>query len=73
MRVWALLSAYRYFGGSLELVSLDGYGTDVYLRLPKLVRFWWLKFIALITDHTSTGAQFGGHRTLKSLSVHHAQ
>ncbi|PCH41005.1 alpha-ketoacid dehydrogenase kinase N-terminal domain-containing protein [Wolfiporia cocos MD-104 SS10] len=25
-----------YFGGSLELVSLDGYGTDVYLRLPKL-------------------------------------
>lgn len=45
----------RYFGGSLELVSLDGWGkwmtmragqrlmypcslgTDVYLRLPKLV------------------------------------
>lgn len=26
----------RYFGGSLQLVSLDGYGTDVYLRLPKL-------------------------------------
>ncbi|KZS97677.1 alpha-ketoacid dehydrogenase kinase N-terminal domain-containing protein [Sistotremastrum niveocremeum HHB9708] len=26
----------RYFGGSLELVSLDGWGTDVYLRLPKL-------------------------------------
>ncbi|TDL29492.1 atypical/PDHK/BCKDK protein kinase [Rickenella mellea] len=25
-----------YFGGSLELVSLDGWGTDVYLRLPKL-------------------------------------
>ncbi|KAI0939949.1 hypothetical protein AcV5_001188 [Taiwanofungus camphoratus] len=25
-----------YFGGSLELVSLDDYGTDVYLRLPKL-------------------------------------
>ncbi|KAH9951574.1 alpha-ketoacid dehydrogenase kinase, partial [Amylocystis lapponica] len=25
-----------YFGGSLQLVSLDGYGTDVYLRLPKL-------------------------------------
>ncbi|OCH94093.1 alpha-ketoacid dehydrogenase kinase [Obba rivulosa] len=25
-----------YFGGSLELVSLDGYGTDVYLRLPRL-------------------------------------
>ncbi|KAH9938135.1 alpha-ketoacid dehydrogenase kinase N-terminal domain-containing protein [Fomitopsis serialis] len=25
-----------YFGGSLELVSLDGYGTDAYLRLPKL-------------------------------------
>ncbi|KAI9063232.1 alpha-ketoacid dehydrogenase kinase N-terminal domain-containing protein [Trametes sanguinea] len=25
-----------YFGGSLELVSLDGYGTDVYVRLPKL-------------------------------------
>ncbi|KAI0092427.1 alpha-ketoacid dehydrogenase kinase [Irpex rosettiformis] len=25
-----------YFGGSLELVSMDGYGTDVYLRLPKL-------------------------------------
>lgn len=28
----------RYFGGELELVSLDGWGTDVYLRLPKLVR-----------------------------------
>jgi hypothetical protein len=47
---------FRYFGGSLELVSLDGWGeivryqiymyhadtialqgTDVYLRLPKLV------------------------------------
>ncbi|KAJ7180133.1 branched-chain alpha-ketoacid dehydrogenase kinase [Mycena crocata] len=27
----------RYFGGSLELVTLDGWGTDVYLRLPKLV------------------------------------
>ncbi|EIW61947.1 alpha-ketoacid dehydrogenase kinase N-terminal domain-containing protein [Trametes versicolor FP-101664 SS1] len=26
----------NYFGGSLELVSLDGYGTDVYVRLPKL-------------------------------------
>ncbi|RDB22502.1 [3-methyl-2-oxobutanoate dehydrogenase [lipoamide]] kinase, mitochondrial [Hypsizygus marmoreus] len=26
----------KYFGGSLELVSLDGWGTDVYLRLPKL-------------------------------------
>ncbi|KAI0046063.1 alpha-ketoacid dehydrogenase kinase [Auriscalpium vulgare] len=26
----------RYFGGSLELVSLDGWGTDVYLKLPKL-------------------------------------
>ncbi|KAI0340926.1 alpha-ketoacid dehydrogenase kinase N-terminal domain-containing protein [Trametopsis cervina] len=26
----------KYFGGSLELVSMDGYGTDVYLRLPKL-------------------------------------
>ncbi|KAF9055334.1 alpha-ketoacid dehydrogenase kinase N-terminal domain-containing protein [Hymenopellis radicata] len=25
-----------YFGGSLELVSLDGWGTDAYLRLPKL-------------------------------------
>ncbi|KAJ7498894.1 branched-chain alpha-ketoacid dehydrogenase [Mycena latifolia] len=25
-----------YFGGSLELVPLDGWGTDVYLRLPKL-------------------------------------
>ncbi|KAJ7507840.1 branched-chain alpha-ketoacid dehydrogenase [Mycena galericulata] len=25
-----------YFGGSLELVTLDGWGTDVYLRLPKL-------------------------------------
>lgn len=25
-----------YFGGSLELVFLDGWGTDVYLRLPKL-------------------------------------
>ncbi|KZT66020.1 alpha-ketoacid dehydrogenase kinase [Daedalea quercina L-15889] len=25
-----------YFGGSLELVSLDGYGTDAYLRLPRL-------------------------------------
>ncbi|KIK48877.1 hypothetical protein CY34DRAFT_71089 [Suillus luteus UH-Slu-Lm8-n1] len=25
-----------YFGGTLELVSLDGWGTDVYVRLPKL-------------------------------------
>lgn len=25
-----------YFGGSLELVSLDGWGTDVYVKLPKL-------------------------------------
>jgi len=25
-----------YFGGSLKLVTLDGWGTDVYLRLPKL-------------------------------------
>jgi len=25
-----------YFGGSLQLVSMDGWGTDVYLRLPKL-------------------------------------
>ncbi|KJA30247.1 hypothetical protein HYPSUDRAFT_32389 [Hypholoma sublateritium FD-334 SS-4] len=25
-----------YFGGTLQLVSLDGWGTDVYLRLPKL-------------------------------------
>jgi len=25
-----------YFGGSLDLVSMDGWGTDVYLRLPKL-------------------------------------
>ncbi|KAJ6515867.1 branched-chain alpha-ketoacid dehydrogenase [Mycena sanguinolenta] len=25
-----------YFGGSLELVAMDGWGTDVYLRLPKL-------------------------------------
>jgi len=25
-----------YFGGSLELVSLDGYGTDAYLRFPRL-------------------------------------
>jgi len=26
----------QYFGGSLELVSLDGWGTDVYVRLPKI-------------------------------------
>ncbi|KAI6047160.1 branched-chain alpha-ketoacid dehydrogenase kinase [Pisolithus marmoratus] len=25
-----------YFGGSLQLVSLDGWGTDTYLHLPKL-------------------------------------
>ncbi|KAH9943427.1 alpha-ketoacid dehydrogenase kinase [Epithele typhae] len=25
-----------YFGGSLEMVSMDGYGTDVFVRLPKL-------------------------------------
>ncbi|ESK96029.1 pyruvate dehydrogenase [Moniliophthora roreri MCA 2997] len=25
-----------YFGGSLELISVDGWGTDAYLRLPKL-------------------------------------
>ncbi|KAI0796657.1 alpha-ketoacid dehydrogenase kinase [Abortiporus biennis] len=30
------VSLYRYFGGSLELVSMDGYGTDVYVRLPRL-------------------------------------
>ena len=23
----------RYFGGSLELLSLDGWGTDVYVKL----------------------------------------
>lgn len=28
-----------YFGGSLDLVSLDGWGTDVFVRLPKLVCF----------------------------------
>jgi len=26
----------RYFGGSLDLMSLDGWGIDVYLRLPRL-------------------------------------
>lgn len=26
----------RYFGGSLDLISLDGWGTDVYMRVPKL-------------------------------------
>ncbi|KAF9268008.1 atypical/PDHK/BCKDK protein kinase [Marasmius fiardii PR-910] len=26
----------KYFGGSLELVSVDGWGTDAYVRLPKL-------------------------------------
>ncbi|THV08529.1 alpha-ketoacid dehydrogenase kinase [Dendrothele bispora CBS 962.96] len=26
-----------YLGGSLDIVSLDGWGTDVYVRLPKLV------------------------------------
>ncbi|EEB95145.1 hypothetical protein MPER_05932, partial [Moniliophthora perniciosa FA553] len=25
-----------YFGGSLELISVDGWGTDAYLHLPKL-------------------------------------
>ncbi|KAF8591407.1 alpha-ketoacid dehydrogenase kinase [Ramaria rubella] len=25
-----------YFGGSLQLMSMDGWGTDVYVRLPKL-------------------------------------
>ncbi|KAF5370133.1 hypothetical protein D9758_001021 [Tetrapyrgos nigripes] len=25
-----------YFGGSLDIVSLDGWGTDAYVRLPKL-------------------------------------
>ncbi|KAI0750868.1 alpha-ketoacid dehydrogenase kinase [Daedaleopsis nitida] len=25
-----------YFGGSLDMVSLDGYGTDVFVQLPKL-------------------------------------
>ncbi|KAI6113654.1 alpha-ketoacid dehydrogenase kinase [Pisolithus croceorrhizus] len=29
-----------YFGGSLQLVSLDGLGTDAYLRLPRLVGGW---------------------------------
>ncbi|KAJ8086673.1 putative protein kinase [Marasmius tenuissimus] len=26
----------NYFGGSLELVSMDGWGTDAFVRLPKL-------------------------------------
>ena len=26
-----------YFGGSLELVSMDGWGADAYVRLPRLV------------------------------------
>jgi len=26
----------KYFGGSLDIISLDGWGTDVYLRVPKL-------------------------------------
>jgi len=26
----------RYFGGDLDIKSLDGYGTDVYLSLPRL-------------------------------------
>ncbi|KAG8685046.1 hypothetical protein FRC09_014993 [Ceratobasidium sp. 395] len=30
-----------YFGGSLDLVSMDGWGTDVYLRLPRLVSAAW--------------------------------
>lgn len=55
MRVSIVLGS-RYFGGSLELVNMDGFGgclflncvfrrklkrpsgTDVYLRLPRLVR-----------------------------------
>ncbi|KAF8742956.1 hypothetical protein RHS02_02985, partial [Rhizoctonia solani] len=28
-----------YFGGSLDLVSMDGWGTDVYLMLPRLLIF----------------------------------
>jgi len=26
----------KYFGGSLDIISLDGWGTDVYVRVPKL-------------------------------------
>lgn len=78
----------RYFGGSLELVSLDGWGrcswfripwscllsfawqipagTDVYVRLPKLVCFFPSKggsasFKAEI-DYVTSGHKFGGHR-----------
>jgi len=26
----------RYFGGDLQLISMEGYGTDTYLHLPRL-------------------------------------
>lgn len=26
----------RFFGGDLRLISMDGYGTDVYIHLNKL-------------------------------------
>ncbi|TFY70880.1 hypothetical protein EVG20_g2112 [Dentipellis fragilis] len=44
-----------YFGGSIELVSLDGWGTDVYLRLPKLVRI--IVIHLRIADDNSMHAQ----------------
>lgn len=28
----------RYFGGDLQVMSMDGYGTDAYLHLNRLVR-----------------------------------
>ena len=32
-----LLSQYaRYFGGDLKLISMEGYGTDVYIHLNRL-------------------------------------
>jgi 26S proteasome regulatory subunit T1 len=33
LRVCAFLTLNRYFGGSLDLLSLDGWGSDVFLRL----------------------------------------
>lgn len=36
----------RYFGGDLQIISMEGYGTDAYLHLNRLGNVqvgWWLR------------------------------
>lgn len=42
----------QYFGGSLEIVSIEGYGTDAYLYLKR------------VNDHEEPIQQLFNHRTL---------